>query len=253
MRTGVGRDPSARRALLVAGGASLVAAPYSLMLLDGDALYPLINEDGWVETLGAVALATAGLVFLAAAFRAPSHLRSAWPRGARVSLVALGALFLFGAGEEVSWGQRQVEAEGPRRLIEANAQGEWTLHNLSAIDAATDVMFSAFIVAFAIALPLAAGLRPGVMARFRPRVPIFPAWIALLFIVNEAAFRTVWWGMPEGWYRGLHPFTQSAHEIRETVASVLFAVAAVVVLRRGPGPDPVVLTSEDRPGVPVRR
>lgn len=227
-----------------------MAAPYGLMFLDGETLYPLINEDGWVESTGAVALAAAGLLFLTAGIR-PRYGPDPWPRVARVSLLMLGIMFLFGAGEEVSWGQRHVDAEGPRRLVEANAQGEWTVHNLAAINGSVDVLFSLFIAGFAILLPLAAARRPAVEARARSLVPVFPAWIALLFIANEIAFRTVWWGMPEGWYDGIHPFTQSAHEIRETVASVLFAVGAVVVLRRGPGPG--MLTPAARPEAPVRR
>jgi hypothetical protein len=167
----------------------------------------------------------------------------------------LGIMFLFGAGEEVSWGQRQVDAEGPRRLVEANAQGEWTAHNLAAIDGSVDVLFTLFILGFAIVLPLAAHRSPALMARARGLVPVFPAWIALLFIANEVAFRAVWWGMPEDWYDGIHPFTQSAHEIRESVASLLFALAALVVLRRGPsqGADPGAVSRSGRPGTSARR
>jgi hypothetical protein len=250
----MGMDRSTRPAFLLAGGAALVAAPYGLMFLDGDTLHPLIDEDGWVESTGAIALAGAGLLFLTAGIRPPRGL-GPWPRPARVSLLMLGIMFLFGAGEEVSWGQRQVDAEGPRRLVEANAQGEWTAHNLAAIDGSVDVLFTLFILGFAIVLPLAAHRSPALMARARGLVPVFPAWIALLFIANEVAFRAVWWGMPEDWYDGIHPFTQSAHEIRESVASLLFALAALVVLRRGPsqGADPGAVSRSGRPGVPVRR
>jgi hypothetical protein len=239
-----------RRASLVAGAAALVAAAYGLMLLDGDTLYPLINEDGWVESTGAIALAGAGLLFLTAGIRT-RHGFDPWPRIARLSLVMLGVVFLFGAGEEVSWGQRRVDAEGPRRLVEANAQGEWTFHNLAAINGSVDVLFTLFIVGFAIVLPLAAARWPALDSRAGTLVPVFAAWVALLFIVNELAFRTVWWGMPEDWYDGVHPFSQSAHEIRETVASLLFALAALVVLRRGPSPRAV--SRACRRGVPARR
>ena len=40
-------------------------------------------------------------------------------------------LFLFGAGEEVSWTQRLVGFETPESLKDANVQGELTLHNLA--------------------------------------------------------------------------------------------------------------------------
>lgn len=213
---------------LVAGAGVLVVASYGLLLLGRDALFPLIDEDGWVESVGALALATAAALFLAAGIgvRPPA---GSWPPMARVSLVALAALFAVGAGEEISWGQRQLGLDAPRALVEANAQGESNLHNLAAINGSVDDLFAAFILLFAIVLPLSAARWPSVRARARRVVPVFPMWVALLFLVNEAAFRVVWWGMPHGWYDGLHPFSQSAHEIRETVASVLFALAALVV------------------------
>jgi hypothetical protein len=215
------------RAVLVAAGAALVVSAYGLMLLDGDTLYPLINEDGWVENAGAVALAGAAALFLAAGIRAGG----AWSPVARASLVGLAALFAVGAGEEASWGERFLGFDAPDALADANAQGESNLHNLDAVNSLTDHMFTGFVWIFAIALPLAAARRPGVRARARRLVPVLPAALGLLFLVNEIAFRVVWWAMPQGWYDGLHPFTQTAHEIRETTASVLFAVGALVTLR----------------------
>ncbi len=44
------------------------------------------------------------------------------------SLLAL--LFFFGAGEEISWGQRIFNVESSEFFIENNAQGETNLHNL---------------------------------------------------------------------------------------------------------------------------
>lgn len=215
-------------AALVAGGAVLVVASYGLLLLDRDVLFPLIEEDGWVESAGAVALATAAVLFLAAGIRIRPAAGSR-PRMARASLVTLAAVFAVGAGEEISWGQRLLGFDGPEALVQENAQGESNLHNLTGINGSVDDLFTAFIVLFAILLPLSAGHWPSLSARAHRVVPILPVSVALLFLVNEAAFRLVWWGMPPDWYGGLHPFSQSAHEIRETVASLLFAAAALMV------------------------
>src|SRR5688500_16187413 len=38
---------------------------------------------------------------------------------------------LFGAGEEISWGQRVFDIETPSSLMERNAQKELNLHNLT--------------------------------------------------------------------------------------------------------------------------
>jgi hypothetical protein len=41
-----------------------------------------------------------------------------------------GLFFMFGAGEEISWGQRLFEIESSGFFDENNAQGEMNLHNL---------------------------------------------------------------------------------------------------------------------------
>ncbi len=45
-------------------------------------------------------------------------------------LFILGMLFIFGAGEEVSWGQRMFAVRSPEFFIHNNSQGETNLHNL---------------------------------------------------------------------------------------------------------------------------
>jgi hypothetical protein len=219
------REPVAARPAAIATCAALVAGAYLLMLLDRETLYPIVNEEGWLETIGALALAAASALFLAAA------LRRGRPRIVRAGLALLALAFAFGAGEEVSWGERRLGVVAPEALIQANAQGESNLHNLAAIDGSVDDLFTAFVLLFAIALPLAAVVWPRPGARVRRLVPVIPAAIALLFLANEVAFRIVWWAMPRGWYEGYHPFSQSAHEIRESVASVLFALAALALAR----------------------
>lgn len=42
----------------------------------------------------------------------------------------LGALFFFGAGEEISWGQRIFDVETPEFFQEHNIQNETNIHNL---------------------------------------------------------------------------------------------------------------------------
>lgn len=43
----------------------------------------------------------------------------------------LAAICLFGAGEEISWGQRVFDIQTPAALAERNAQRELNLHNLT--------------------------------------------------------------------------------------------------------------------------
>ena len=47
-----------------------------------------------------------------------------------VMTALLTLFFLFGAGEEISWGQRIFNVESSKFFVENNAQGETNLHNL---------------------------------------------------------------------------------------------------------------------------
>ena len=95
--------------------------------IDPDAFrYSLVVEDGFVESVTVVVLLTAMVVCLR---------RFMQLRGERSPLFLfvtflLGALCLFGAGEEISWGQRIFGLESPEFFEENNAQGEIGLHNL---------------------------------------------------------------------------------------------------------------------------
>lgn len=48
----------------------------------------------------------------------------------QVCLILLGLLFIFGAGEEISWGQRIFNISTPEFFMQHNAQHETNLHNL---------------------------------------------------------------------------------------------------------------------------
>jgi hypothetical protein len=81
-------------------------------------------EDGLIETLTvAVLLLGAMLMFWFARIRVR--------KGPRRIALLLGMLMLFGAGEELSWGQRIFDVESPTFFEENNAQGETNLHNLT--------------------------------------------------------------------------------------------------------------------------
>ncbi len=86
----------------------------------------VVIEDGLVETVSVVALVAASAVCGYRLFRL---------RGERSPLflacvALLGALFIFGAGEEISWGQRIFGVESPEFFQKNNSQAETNLHNL---------------------------------------------------------------------------------------------------------------------------
>jgi hypothetical protein len=83
-------------------------------------------EDGFLEWLTVVSLMFSALLCWSRSW----HLRSTATRTFVACSAAYGCVLLFGAGEEISWGQRIFGIETPEFLAEANAQKETNLHNL---------------------------------------------------------------------------------------------------------------------------
>jgi hypothetical protein len=48
----------------------------------------------------------------------------------KIGIFLIAFVFLFGAGEEISWGQRIFNVESSAYFLENNAQGETNLHNM---------------------------------------------------------------------------------------------------------------------------
>lgn len=90
--------------------------------LDLDSFRPLTREDGWLENLSAIFLFFSSLLLIASA-KMERNL------AARCLLLLGSAALLFGAGEEISWGQRILDFDPPKQLARINTQGEFNLHN----------------------------------------------------------------------------------------------------------------------------
>ena len=84
-------------------------------------------EDGFVEWISAVVLFAAFCVALHRFVTA----RHRFDARGKAGLIVVAAICLFGAGEEISWGQRVFDITTPAALAERNAQGELNLHNLT--------------------------------------------------------------------------------------------------------------------------
>ena len=91
-----------------------------------------------------------------------------WLPAARGVWLGISALVLFGAGEEISWGQRLVGWESPEWFLDHNKQNETNLHNLLVFGVNINKMVFAKLLGigmllYLVALPLAYRRRP----RFR--------------------------------------------------------------------------------------
>ncbi len=100
---------------------------YATLGLDDEFGAYVAAEDAGIEYATSLFLLISSFVLARHAFR----LFGAGRAVSGAFLVVYAFLFLFGAGEEVSWTQRIVGFETPESLKDANVQGELTLHNLA--------------------------------------------------------------------------------------------------------------------------
>ncbi len=84
------------------------------------------REDGLIEFASAIFLLASSLLLLFRFFKLFKHKELFW----KIGVLGLSIVFFFGAGEEISWGQRILNVESSQYFIENNAQGETNLHNL---------------------------------------------------------------------------------------------------------------------------
>lgn len=84
--------------------------------------YIVAKEDSWIENLTAVGFLLSGIALFAAAL-AERRLFARW------AYILGGAVMLFFAVEEISWGQRIIGFDTPDFLALSNTQEEFNIHN----------------------------------------------------------------------------------------------------------------------------
>lgn len=108
-------------------GLSLLVGLYYAFILGAERFESdYVVEDGLVEYGTAFCLLGISLYSLRKFIKYKKNHALLWC----VGTLGFFALFLFGAGEEVSWGQRIIGFETPESLKEINRQDEVTLHNI---------------------------------------------------------------------------------------------------------------------------
>lgn len=84
------------------------------------------QEDGFIENMTALGLLMVAVLQLIRLFK----LGAAKPLLWKVGVLLTAIVFFFGAGEEISWGQRIFDIQSGEFFLQNNAQQETNLHNL---------------------------------------------------------------------------------------------------------------------------
>ncbi len=145
----------------------------------------------------------------------------------------MSAVFLFAAGEEISWGQRIFEIDTPDALVDANRQQETNLHNLGISGFDEYRLFTLFWYPYVLLLPALAALLPAVRhltMRLLPTVAAVAWPVGLLYLVNDVLAWVVGKSLAaDGGYSAKTDFPRV--ELRETLFAVLTTLTAYLVLR----------------------
>jgi hypothetical protein len=212
-----------------------ITLTYPLLAMGNNWIAATIPEDHYFELVGAFALLVTSILFLYGFMLARKTLDKTW-----VSLVkqlvylGLAVLFFFGAGEEISWGQRILGFQTPEPLSQVNRQEEFNLHNLSAWEASTfldpDRLFDMFWFLFAVLTPAVALVAPSFKRFAGQFIPIVFWGISLLFLYNY-----VWAKLAKLLFRASYAFenisfSQAIQEIKESNYAIIFILVGLYAI-----------------------
>lgn len=207
---------------------------FSTLSLEDRFAYYLFSEDRYFENIGAFSFfLTSLLFFYTFLLTIKTQSRDAFFRMRQIVFFMLALMFLFGGGEEISWGQRIFNIETPEALARVNAQNEITVHNIEigGYVIPFETFFDVFWLTLTIIIPLVSiYVKP--FKQFADKLFfIVPLGVGFLFLFNY-----LWAKAAEVVYVTSYslqkiPFIQAVQEIKESNYSVLFVFVAVYVVQ----------------------
>jgi hypothetical protein len=212
-----------------------IAVAFSSLAWGNNLVAAIIPEDHYFELVGASSLLVTSVLFFYG-FRVARKTVDKTRVSLMKQLVYLGlaALFFFGAGEEISWGQRILGFETPPALGQVNRQEEFNLHNLSTWEASTfldpDRLFDIFWFLFGVFTPAVALVVPA-FKRFAGKfIPIVFWGMGLLFLYNY-----LWAKLAKILFRAAYVFEgvsfgQAIQEIKESNYAIIFILVGLYAI-----------------------
>jgi hypothetical protein len=183
---------------------SLIVLSYSVYFLNEKTVLYITSEDNLFEGGTAFFLLLSSILFFTASKK-------------NIFMILLGLVFFFGAGEEISWGQRIFGFEPPEKIKEENVQGEFNIHNLPTFNGTKvkgkhiakvglarltemNFLYRLFILSFGVALPLITyhiGFFKKLVKKLK--IPVPPVSMGLFFIVSWVVCKLVLKIVPKGY------------------------------------------------------
>ena len=212
--------------------AAYITLTYPILALGNAWIATLVPEDHYFELVGATSLLVTSILFFYGFRLARKKLDKNWASLVK-QLVYLGlaALFFFGAGEEISWGQRILGFGTPQSLSQVNRQQEFNLHNLRSWEASKfldpDRLFDMFWFLFAVFTPAVALVAPSFKRFAGQYIPIVFWGMSLLFLYNYlwAKLAKVLFSASYA-YEGIS-LSQAIQEIKESNYALIFILVGL--------------------------
>ena len=212
-----------------------IALAFSSLAMGNRLVGIVIPEDHFFELIGAFSFFVTSLLFFYGFRIARKTLDKGWASVVKqLVYLGLGLLFLFGAGEEISWGQRILGFQTPQPLSQVNKQEEFNLHNLSAWEASKfldpDRLFDIFWFLFGVFTPAVALVAPS-FKKFASRfIPVIFWGMGVLFLYNylwaklaKVLFHTAYT------FEGV-PFGQAIQEVKESNYAIIFVLVGLYAI-----------------------
>src|SRR5215213_698934 len=195
----------------------------------------LFPEDHYFENIGAISLFVASAISFysfARALKTRALTRIHWLK--LLVYLGLGFLYFFGAGEEISWGQRIFHIQEPVGLEKENVQHELNIHDLAIFENSkllkADNIFTVFWLAFAVAIPFTSlAWKP--FKQFAEKFTPVVYWgIGLLFLFNYFSAKLRKLIYVSAYHYQAIPFRQAVQEVKESNYELLFVFLSLAVL-----------------------
>jgi hypothetical protein len=151
-------------------------------------------------------------------------------------LVYLGLAFLyfFGAGEEISWGQRIFHIQEPAGLAEENVQNELNIHDLAIFEnnelLKSDNIFTVFWLVFAVLIPFGSFVWKQFGEFAEKFTPIIYWGIGSLFLFNYLGAKIAKQIYVNAYAFQPIKFVQAVQEIKESNYELMFVFLSLFVL-----------------------
>ncbi len=179
-----------------------------IIFFNDETIVYLAKEDGIYETAAAICFFLTSLAFFYLYFKDIKGNQLFIIKTKRnLFYILLALLFLFGAGEEISWGQRIFDFQTPEELKEMNMQNELNIHNLKIFhgnyadgkgktffDAMTSSgrLLNIFWFTFCFLTPILHRKSRRISSLLdKMNLPIPPIWVGILFLINWFVLRVI--------------------------------------------------------------